>query len=100
MVRIDRVGAAFSSDVLCRHKQSISVSLKQPSGVELCKRLIKDADVVIDPFRPGVLERLGLGPDDTAKINPRLVYARLTGFRRTGPFRHGLPQSRTVADAS
>lgn len=86
VIRIDRTGASFSSDVLCRHKRSVSISLKQPAGITLCKRLIKDADVVIDPFRPGVLERLGLGPEEMLKMNERLVFARLTGFRRTGAF--------------
>lgn len=84
VVRIDRPGSSFSSDVLARHKRSISVSVKSAKGVALLKKLISRADVVIDPFRPGVLERLGLGPEDVFKENERLVYARLTGFRRVG----------------
>jgi alpha-methylacyl-CoA racemase len=48
--------------------------------------LIQRSDVLIDPFRPGTLEKLGLGPDECLKRNPKLVYARLTGYRRTGPY--------------
>lgn len=75
-----------TADLLTRHKASIAVDLKDPSGVALLRRLARQADVLIDPFRPGVLERLGLGPDVLLAENPRLVYGRMTGFRRDGRY--------------
>ena len=68
-----------------RNKRSIAVSLKHPSGVEVVHKLCCQADVLIEPYRPGVMEKLGLGPDTLFKDNPRLVYARLTGFGQSGP---------------
>lgn len=77
-----------SSDSLVRRKSSIAVNTKSPAGVALIKMLIRNVDVVIDPFRPGVLERLGLGPEEVLlKINPRLIVARMTGFRRDGKYK-------------
>lgn len=73
-------------DLLTRHKSSIAVDLKSPAGVALVRRLAQSADVLIDPFRPGVLEKLGLGPDELCALNPRLIYARMTGFRRDGRY--------------
>ena len=61
------------------------MSLKQPSGVKVVKDLCTRADVLIEPYRPGVMEKLGLGPGDLLGVNPRLVYARLTGFGQSGP---------------
>jgi alpha-methylacyl-CoA racemase len=75
-----------TADLLTRHKSSIAVGLKDPRGVALLRRLARSADVLVDPFRPGVLERLGLGPDVLLAENPRLVYARMTGFRRDGKY--------------
>lgn len=72
--------------MLARHKSSIIVDLKKPRGVALIKRLARHIDVLIDPFRPGVLEKLGLGPDELLAINPRLIYGRMTGFRRDGKY--------------
>lgn len=89
VIRIDRVKQPYqpSPDVLVRNKTSIQVDLKSPGGMRLLMRLIEHADVLIDPFRPGVLEKLGIGPTDTLlKINPRLIVARLTGFRRDGQY--------------
>ncbi|KAI8633075.1 alpha-methylacyl-CoA racemase [Xylariaceae sp. FL1651] len=96
VLRIDRaipgkthtagVQAPPTEDMLTRHKSSIAVDLKSPSGVALIKQLAKTADVLIDPFRPGVLEKLGLGPDVLAALNPRLIYGRMTGFRRDGKY--------------
>ncbi|KAI1074161.1 alpha-methylacyl-CoA racemase [Whalleya microplaca] len=78
--------ATPTPDSLTRHKSSIAVDLKSSSGVELVKQLARTADVIIDPFRPGVLEKLGLGPEVLCDINPRLVYGRMTGFRRDGKY--------------
>jgi alpha-methylacyl-CoA racemase len=93
VLRIDRVadGMAGSQpvptpDLLARHKSSIDVNLKSPGGVSLVKELAKRADVIIDPFRPGVLEKLDLGPDTLLTANPRLIYGRMTGFRRDGKY--------------
>lgn len=72
--------------MLTRHKSSIAVNLKDPRGVALVKELVANADVLIDPFRPGVLEKLGLGPEVLLATNPRLIYARMTGFRRDGKY--------------
>ena len=61
------------------------MSLKQPQGVKVVQDLCSRADVLIEPYRPGVMEKLGLGPDSILRTNPRLVYARLTGFGQSGP---------------
>ena len=83
VIRIDRANSTNPIDILARGKRSIILDLKDPIGVETAKRLLVRADVVIDPFRPGVLEKLGLGPDvflDAEKgLNRRLVFARLVG---------------------
>ena len=68
-----------------RGKQSITVDLKAPSGVALVLQLIEQADVLIEGFRPGVMERLGLGPDVCLERNPALIYGRMTGWGQTGP---------------
>ncbi|OAA40254.1 alpha-methylacyl-CoA racemase [Metarhizium rileyi] len=92
IIRIDRASDTRglpTPDALTRHKASVSVDLKSPSGTAFVKELVaRGADVLIDPFRPGVLEKLGLGPDVLLNINPRLIYARLTGFRRDGKYAH------------
>jgi alpha-methylacyl-CoA racemase len=92
VLRIDRsatVRAAMpdkpSNDVLARGRRSIGVDLKNPEGVELVLRLIEKADVLTEGFRPGVMERLGLGPEVSLKRNPKLVYGRMTGFGQEGP---------------
>jgi alpha-methylacyl-CoA racemase len=85
VVRVDRVGAG-SMDTLARGKRSLAVNLKDPKGVETVLRLAENADVLLEPFRPGVMERLGLGPEVARKRNPRLVYARLTGYGQSGAY--------------
>ena len=84
VTRVDRVGQSESTDILSRGKRSITVDAKIPEGRELLLKLISDADVLIDPFRPGVLEKLGLGPDvflnDHTGRNKELIYARLLGY--------------------
>jgi len=71
---------------LARNKKSVSLDLKQQAGRDIAKKLISDADVVIENFRPGVMEKWGLGPDDVKPINPKLVYARISGYGQTGPY--------------
>src|SRR4030095_14646038 len=81
VVRVDRVGAG-SVDQLARGKRSLAVHLKRPDGVGPVLRLAAQADVLLEPYRPGVMERLGLGPDVACARNPRLVYAPLSRVRQ------------------
>jgi alpha-methylacyl-CoA racemase len=69
-----------------RGKRSIRVNLKTDRGVEIVRRMIRDSDVILEPYRPGVMEALGLGPDEAFKLNTGLVYARLTGWGQDGPY--------------
>lgn len=71
---------------LARNKKSVTVDLKSDKGVDLVKQLINSADVVIENFRPGVVERWGLGPDEFKQSNPGLVYARISGYGQNGPY--------------
>ena len=71
--------------LVLRNRDAIALDLKQPAAVEMVLRLIDTADALIDPFRPGVIERLGLGPDVCLARNPRLVIGRMTGWGQTGP---------------
>ncbi len=90
VIRVDRVGRAGrrARDVLARNRRSIAVDLKQPEGVELVLKLVETADGLFEGFRPGVTERLGLGPDDCLARNERLVYGRMTGWGQEGPMAH------------
>jgi alpha-methylacyl-CoA racemase len=72
-------------DSMLRNRRSVAADLKSDEGRDLVLRLIAKADVLIEGYRPGVTERLGLGPEDCAKTNERLVYARMTGWGQTGP---------------
>ncbi|MGH7856895.1 MAG: CaiB/BaiF CoA transferase family protein [Candidatus Binatia bacterium] len=87
VVRIDRVDAKPNpaTDVLLRGRRSVGVELKSAEGVETVLRLVEKADALIEGFRPGVMERLGLGPDVCQARNPRLVYGRMTGWGQEGP---------------
>ncbi|ACE84887.1 CaiB/BaiF CoA transferase family protein [Cellvibrio japonicus] len=71
---------------LGRNKKSVVLDLKKPAGQQLARRLIDSADVVIENFRPGVMESWGLGPDEVKQSNPKLVYARISGYGQTGPY--------------
>lgn len=85
VIRIDKLKqSGFESlDRLGRGKRSIVVDIKNSNGVEVVKRLSENCDVLLEPFRPGVMEKLGLGPKILMKDNPGLVYARLTGLLKT-----------------
>ncbi|MEO1253094.1 MAG: CaiB/BaiF CoA-transferase family protein [Pseudomonadota bacterium] len=87
VIRIDREGGLrVPVDLLGRSKRSIVVNMKTPEGLEIAKALVAGADGLIEGFRPGVMERLGLGPDDLMKDNPKLVYGRMTGWGQDGPY--------------
>ena len=88
VIRLDRVNPTqpkFRSSILNRNRPSVSIDLKHPDGKETALRLVDAADAVIEGFRPGVMERLGLGPDVCIERNPRLVYGRMTGWGQEGP---------------
>jgi alpha-methylacyl-CoA racemase len=90
VVRVERPGRPASSvppdkDVLRRNRRSIIVDLHHPDGVPAVLSMATKADVLLEGFRPGVTERLGLGPADCWAVNPRLVYARMTGWGQSGP---------------
>jgi alpha-methylacyl-CoA racemase len=92
VLRVDRSqavrdGAGPSQyDVLGRGRRSVGVDLKHPDGREVVLRLVEQSDALIEGFRPGVTERLGLGPDECLARNPRLVYGRMTGWGQDGPY--------------
>ncbi|WP_434656314.1 CoA transferase [Pseudomonas sp. R3-56] len=72
---------------LNRNKRSLALDLKQPAALEIIKRLLDDHDILLEQFRPGVMERLGLGYEALKAINPRLIYVSITGYGQTGPFK-------------
>ncbi|MPY95314.1 MAG: CoA transferase [Acidimicrobiia bacterium] len=93
VVRVDRaanvaeeVPATRPPDVLARGRRSVAVDLKSTEGVETVLRLVEGADALLEGFRPGVAERLGIGPDECMARNPRLVYGRMTGWGQEGPY--------------
>jgi len=92
VIRIDRVQDSNlglnrdpTKDVLLRGRRSIAVDLKNPEGIELVLQLIEQSDALTEGFRPGVMERLGLGPEVCLQRNPKLVYGRMTGWGQDGP---------------
>ncbi|MEY9893910.1 alpha-methylacyl-CoA racemase [Catenulispora sp. MAP12-49] len=89
VVRVDRPGGGGLSlgdkDVLNRGRRSVAVDLKHPGGAEVVLRLAEQADVLIEGYRPGVAERLGIGPQACLARNPKLVYGRMTGWGQDGP---------------
>ena len=97
VVRVDRAAnvrdgadpATPPKDLLARGRESIAVDLKVPEGIETVLRLVEQADALFEGFRPGVMERLGLGPDVCLARNPRLVYGRMTGWGQDGPYAQG-----------
>ena len=93
VIRVDRrdkadlgvPGRTPKFDVLARGRKTIAIDLKSAEGIAIVKRLVAKADALIEGFRPGVIERLGLGPDVLAVINPKLVVGRMTGYGQEGP---------------
>ena len=85
VVRIDRPGTAVSNPVVERARNRVTVDLKSEEGLNFCRDACAKADVLIEGLRPGVMERLGLGPDELLAANPGLVYARITGWGQDGP---------------
>lgn len=89
VVRIDRPGSTYGpADVEARGRSSLQLDLKSSDGKAQALQLIAYADILIEGFRPGVMERLGLGPDAALAANPRLVYGRMTGWGQNGPLAH------------
>ncbi|MCZ6545832.1 MAG: CaiB/BaiF CoA-transferase family protein, partial [Chloroflexi bacterium] len=93
VVRVDRASRVPQeepsrppSDLLARGRRSIAIDLKQPAGIDVALRLIEGAEALFEGFRPGVMERLGLGPDVCLERNPKLVYGRMTGWGQEGPY--------------
>ena len=87
VIRIDRYSseAANPYEVTLRSRKCMAVNIKDPQGIEIVKQLVQTADVIMEGFRPGVMEKLGLGPEQLLAINPRLVYGRMTGWGQEGP---------------
>jgi len=83
--RITAAGRGSSADIASRGKKSIAVDIRKPEGQEIIKKLTDSADVLIEGFRPGVMEKNNLGPDALLNINPKLIYGRMTGWGQTGP---------------
>lgn len=89
VIVVDRKsGSDISTEVNRRGKSSIALNLKDPIGTQTALNLISSADILIEGFRPGVMERLGLGPDDCLSANSKLIYGRMTGWGQTGPLSH------------
>jgi alpha-methylacyl-CoA racemase len=88
VIRIDRASGANAlvmKDVSSRGKKSVVLNLKDPAGIETLLRMVENADAIIDPYRPGVCEKLGIGPEVCLARNPKLVFARMTGWGQEGP---------------
>jgi len=92
VLRVDRADAVRDGaspplwDVAARGRRSVGVDLKHPQGPEVVLRLVEQADALIEGFRPGVTERLGIGPDKCLRRQPKLIYGRMTGWGQTGPY--------------
>ena len=93
VVRVDRASAVRGgdpdqppADLLNRSRRSVGIDLKSPEGIEVVMSLVEGADALLEGFRPGVAERLGIGPDACLARNPRLVYGRMTGWGQDGPY--------------
>ena len=87
VVRIDRPGAhgGGPAEILARGRRSIALNMKDAGDLALCRQMVAGCEILLEGFRPGVMERLGLGPDEALALNPALVYGRMTGWGQTGP---------------
>jgi alpha-methylacyl-CoA racemase len=86
VVRIERAGSDWPDvPIVSRGRASLILDLRSPGDLTLAREAIAAADVLVEGFRPGAMERLGLGPEDAAAVNPRLIYGRMTGWGQTGP---------------
>ncbi|ACL02614.1 Acyl-CoA transferase [Desulfatibacillum aliphaticivorans] len=89
VIRVERTGpsglGSLPGDVLARGRKSVAVNLKNPEGQAVVLKLCEKADAIFEGFRPGVAERMGVGPEDCWKVNPKLVYGRMTGWGQEGP---------------
>ena len=83
--RITAAGRGSSADIASRGKKSIAVDIRKSEGQDIIKKLVESADVLIEGFRPGVMEKNNLGPDELLKINPKLIFGRMTGWGQNGP---------------
>lgn len=93
VIRVERpggggTGAPRPTDFLTRGRPNVALNLKDPAAVETVLQLVEQADVLLEGMRPGVTERMGLGPDDCFARNPKLVYGRMTGWGQSGPWAH------------
>jgi crotonobetainyl-CoA:carnitine CoA-transferase CaiB-like acyl-CoA transferase len=94
----NKKGVGLYYKVVNRNKKSVTADLRTPMGVEIVKRLVRKADVLVENYRPGTVEKWGLGYDVLSKVNPGLVMLRITGFGQTGPYSHK-PGFGTLAEA-
>jgi formyl-CoA transferase len=85
--RLLKDGTSVWWQVQSRNKRSVALDLKDPAAQDIVRRLVTDADVLIENFRPGAMEGWGLGPDEMLKLNPRLIMLRISGYGQTGPYR-------------
>lgn len=87
VIRVERNSSETANpcEVTLRSRKSIAVNLKHPDGVAVVKKLVESADIIMEGFRPGVMEKLGLGPEDCFAVNPKIVYGRMTGWGQDGP---------------
>ena len=83
--RVTAAGRGSSADIASRGKKSIAVDIRKPEGQDIIKKLVESADVLIEGFRPGVMEKNNLGPDELLNINPKLIFGRMTGWGQNGP---------------
>ena len=79
-------GTSLWWPVVARNKKSVTANLRTAQGQDLVRQLLSSADVLVENFRPGTLERWGMSPDDLWEVNPRLIVTRVTGFGQTGPY--------------
>jgi formyl-CoA transferase len=86
-MRVWGQGAPVWWEVIARNKMSVSLNLRVPEGQALARRLISEADILVENFKPGALEGWGLGPEDLRRASPRLIVARMSGYGQTGPYR-------------